>query len=143
MDWAIYFVQGIELLFLGTVSYYDLKTKEIPVELFVIFGILAVGCNAFWAYQSLDSVIAGCMIGLFFVFIGWITEEQIGYGDGIGMIVLGILTGGRELLVIIFIACIFCAVYGLWSLLGLKKPGSDTLPFFPFLFLSAMGVILL
>ena len=40
MNWEIYIVQGMELLFLWIASYEDLKTREISMKWFAIFGML-------------------------------------------------------------------------------------------------------
>lgn len=139
MNWEIYFIQGMELLFLGIAAYQDLKFREISIKLFLVFGFLAIIFNLFWRYQSIECVLTGVVLGSGFLLVSRLTKEAIGYGDSLGMIVLGIFAGGELLLHIVFVSGIFSGVYGLWMLLWLKSSARDTLPFFPFLFLGAMG----
>lgn len=143
MSWEYYFIQGFELLFLGAGSYFDIKNRELPMEFFIAFGVLGIACNIIWRYQSIRNLAIGCSIGLLFLAIGRMTKEAIGYGDGLGLCVLGIFEGWKGLIPIVFGAFLLSAVYGLWRMAGLKGCLSDTMPFFPFLFLALMGVIVL
>ena len=143
MNWEIYIVQGMELLFLGIAAYEDLKTREISMKWFVIFGMLAISCNLLWRYQSIWCVLTGICVGSVFMIISRLTKEAIGYGDSLGVLVLGIFAGGENLLNMVFWAGMLCGVYGLWMILRFKRSGKDTLPFFPFLFFGAMGGVFL
>lgn len=143
VDWERYFVQGMELLFLGIGTYFDIRDRELPITFFAAFGMLGIICNVIWKYQSLENVMIGCLIGGTFLLAGWITKEAIGYGDGIGLMVLGIFEGLKGLIPIVFGSFFLSGIYGLWNLMGLKKSGSDTMPFFPFMLLAFMGVSLL
>ena len=143
MDWEQYFIQGMELLFFGIGSWFDVRNRELPLTFLMIFGVLGIICNVLWNYQSLKNVVLGGLIGGTFLFLGWVTNEAIGYGDGIGLVILGIFEGFRGMIPIVIVAFLFSGIYGLWKVLGLKKSGSDTMPFFPFLMLAFTGVKLL
>ena len=143
MDWKICFVQGIELLFLGIGTYYDIKDRELPLCFLITFLLIGLSCNMVLQYQSLNDLIIGGSIGSVFLVVGWMTKEEIGYGDGIGLMVLGILTGWKNLIPITFTAFLLSGIYGLWKVIGLKVSGNSTIPFFPFLFIAAIGVILI
>ena len=143
MDWKQYFIQGIELLFLGIGTYWDIRDRELPIVFLVLSGILGIGCNVVWKYQSFKSVILGCAIGVSVLFTGWVTKEAFGYGDGIGLVILGIFEGIKGLIPIVIAAFLLSGIYGFWSLWGLKKSGKDEMPFFPFLMLAFTGVRLL
>lgn len=141
MDWNVYFMQGIELLFLGIGSYFDLKNRELPVKLFVVFGILGIFANGILEYQSVKGMFAGIVPGILFLGLAKVTKEKIGYGDGIGFCVLGIYEGIRGVFAVLFPAFCLCACYGLWKMLVFKQGLGDTMPLFPFLFLALVGVI--
>ncbi len=143
MDWNVYFLQGIELLFLGIGAYYDLKNKELPMSFLMIFLMISLFCNIILQYQSLSDFLIGGSIGSVFLGAGWLTKEEIGYGDGIGIVILGIMKGWKGLIPVIFTAFLLSGIYGLWRLIGFKEPGNSTMPFFPFLFIASIGVILL
>lgn len=143
MEWKLYFVQGMQLLFLGIGAYYDMKDQKIPLCFLIIFLGIGSYCNLFLRYQSFVSIFGGFIIGSLFLAFGWLTQEKIGYGDGIALIVLGIFGGGKNLLAVLFLAFFLSGIYGIWLLVRAKVPGTKEIPFFPFLFLGMMGVIFL
>lgn len=143
MDWERYMVQGMELLFLGIGTYFDIRDRELPMTFLTAFGMLGVVCNVIWKYQSPEDAGIGCFVGAAFLVIGWMTKEAIGYGDGIGLMILGIFEGLKGMMPIVVGAFLLSGIYGLWNLMGLKKSGSDTMPFFPFMLLAFIGVDLL
>lgn len=143
MNWEHYFIQGFELIFLGVGSYFDMKNRELPIEFLGAFAIFGIVCNVIWKYQSLKSIVIGCSIGILFLLIGKVTNEAIGYGDGVGLCILGIFEGWEGFIPIAFGAFCLSAVYGLWKIIGFKQCLNDTMPFYPFLFMSLVGVIIL
>ena len=143
MNWTVYYAQGLELLFLGIGSYLDMKSRELPIKFFVFFGVTGIFYNTVCHYQSIASMVFGACIGGMILIIGWITKEAIGYGDGLGILVLGIMEGAMGVLPILFVAFCLSGVYGMWKMYGLKSTRGDTFPFFPFLFMGFMGEVFL
>ena len=92
--------------------------------------------------NSLLSILGGIAIGLFFVYLSYITEEKIGYGDSWLIGILGVYLGGTELLELMLIASLaasvcslgYCACHG-WN-------RNHTLPFIPFMLVAFVGVLL-
>lgn len=143
VNWEYYFVQGFEVLFLGIGSYLDIKNREIPMEFLAAFGCFGILCNMVLKYQSMKNIISGISIGIFFLLIGWVTKEAIGYGDGLGLCVLGLFEGWSGMIPLVFGAFLLSSVYGIWRIIGFREQKGDTMPFYPFLFLAFMGVIVL
>lgn len=142
MEWHQYFLQGTEVLFLGLGTYFDIKDQEIPLTFLLVFGGLAIIYNVVWKYQTLQNVLIGICIGGLFLFVGWLTQEAIGYGDGLGLVILGLFEGWQGMIPIVFGAFLLSGVYGIWRLIGLQKSRNDAMPFFPFLLIARMGVML-
>lgn len=136
MEWCIW---GMEVLFLGIGSYYDIKSREIPLWLFWVFGVIGVCTNLILQYQGIAELLFGCLFGLIFLIIGVVTKGELGMADALGFIVLGIFEGGTNVICLIFFAFIISGVYGLCKVLFLKTSIRETLPFFPFLFLALIG----
>lgn len=143
MDWPEYLTQGLEIMFLGMGTFFDVKDRELPVIFLVVFGSLGIIWNLLWRYQSLQELVLGVSLGGTFLAVGFISKEQIGYGDGMGLVILGVFEGVKGLVPVIVSAFLFSGVYGVWNILGLKKSGSETMPFYPFLLLALIGVKLL
>lgn len=143
MEEMQYWTEGIQFLFLGIGTWFDLKTRELPVWFLAVFGVLAMICDLAWKYQSLTEMMLGCIVGGSFLVIGLFTKEAIGYGDGLGIMILGIFRGGTGLLQVLFGAFLLSGAYGLWKVFGRRESLHETMPFFPFLLLAWIGVILL
>ena len=143
MDWENYLVEGIELIFLGMGCYYDMKYKELPYRFLMLFLMMSVACNLILRYQDFVTWFIGGGIGSVFLGTGWLTKEKIGYGDGIGLMILGVLKGWKGLIPVVFLAFVLSGIYGLWKLIGLKESVNSTMPFFPFLLLASIGVMML
>lgn len=139
----IYFIQGTELLFLGVGSYFDVKDQQIPAWFFLPFGALGIICNIAWRYQKLPDVFWGICVGCIFLLIGRLTEEEIGYGDGIGILILAIFEGCQGVLSIVFPAFMLSGIYGIGRLIVFRESPKAAMPFFPFLLISMTGVIFL
>ena len=140
MGWVECFVSGLEFFFLGIGTFFDVKDRELPILFLLVFGSLGLICNRLWDYQSLRNLIWGVCFGGIFLAAGWISREQIGYGDGIGLVILGVFEGFEGMVPMVIGAFLLGGIYGLWCILGLKKSGKDTMPFFPFLLLAFVGV---
>lgn len=124
--------------YLGIASYFDFRWKRVPwilqLSAFVLTGLV-------WGYEvfsgrtflTLAGVAFSLAPGSVILLLAFVTREQIGYGDGISVLILGAMYG--------FYKCmgIVCAGLFLVSLTGivcmaLKKAGRHTrLPFLPFL----------
>ena len=133
----------LEFLFLVIGTFFDIRERELPVLFFVCFGILAIVSCFFSESQSVENVLQGVCAGSLFVLIGWITKEAIGYGDGLGVLILGLMEGFSKTIQIVWLAFALSGIYGLWKLIVLRKEKTESIPFFPFLFLAKLGELLL
>lgn len=143
MNWVSYFVQGTELLFLGIGSYFDLKNQKIPLWYLCLFGLVGVFGNVLFDYQEISRIFGGILIGGSLLAVGWLTKEEFGYGDGIGVMILGIFEGWKKLFPVLLLAFLLSSIWGIFQLFYRKCSKKETIPFFPFLFISFMGGIIL
>ena len=143
MEWQMEVLWITEAIFLGMGTYFDIKEKELPMSLFFIFGAAGSVYQVLWKVYSIRELLYGVCVGGFFLLVGWLSREAIGYGDGLGLMVMGVYEGWRGMIPIIFGAFCFSSIYGIWRLIGYQDLKTDTMPFFPFLFLSFIGVSLL
>ena len=121
-------------LFLGT--WQDMRTKKIRNWYLWLGGIMGL------AYKGL-AMIKGtsffqewalAMIpGLFLLLIAKVTKENIGYGDGWVLLILGNFFSLMEILSILQIAVFFVMICSLALLCSKKVTGSYQIPFLPFL----------
>ena len=136
-------LDGIMMILLGIASWGDWKRRQISVNLLLILSVFSLAAVLITKRNSVLEILGGLGIGLFFLFVSYITEEKIGYGDSWLVIVLGIYLGGNKLiklmLIASFTACLVSLIYGM-----LRKWNRNTsLPFIPFMMLAFVGVLFL
>ncbi len=123
---------GIVWIFLGVGCVYDLLYKKIPLFLVLgggcVAGILAIA-EGIGGAELLYALLPGvCLMAAAFF-----SREKVGYGDGLFLLVLGLLEGGKACIRDLFWGLLLLAVVGL-VLLVLRKARKDKeIPFIPFL----------
>ena len=150
------FVQGVEIdmvesviiiIFLMFGSVWDLRKKCVPIMYLYAGGIVALGYLFAKSLFMRNADIwlcalcgAGC--GLFCLFLSYVSKEQIGYGDGWIVGIVGMLSGIKIVLAVFVTAMFGLAIFSL-ILLAFKKGNRKTeLPFVPFLLFGYVFVIL-
>ena len=123
-------VMVMVFLVIGTIS--DVRYKRIPIWLVAGFGTAAIVLRAAaWQQQSAMELISGVATGVFLIAVSAVTGGQIGIGDGLVFMVLGICLGSNNVILLI-IALILCAIVA-GVLLAVKHvERKDRLPFVPF-----------
>ena len=132
---------GIILGFLIYCGMSDWKTKELPVNILVLFsistGILTLICQE----ETLGMRIGGAAVGLLFFFISKATREALGYGDSWIVLLLGVYLGAEKLLWLLLIASFLAGLCALFQMGKNKWKREATMPFVPFLAIGYLGVI--
>lgn len=142
MNWGMYWSEGIMLLFLGVGAWFDIKDRTLPIWYILCFALAGILCNGLFRYQKISELLIGALVGIVFLFLGKITKESIGYGDGLGITVMGIFQGSSLLLSLLF-AFGLSSGYGIWKLWVKKVPKDEQIPFFPFLLVGTLGAMML
>lgn len=108
------------LLFLGVLSIEDILEHQISMKWIGIFGITG------FIYSIWTKHIPVFWLGILLLLFSYVTREQIGYGDGFLVLVLGMWMDMGQLCNMLFIASIISFL----TVVCLKK---RELPFVPFL----------
>ena len=128
-------------IFLGLMSLFDIKYKRLP-EVSLFLGITAaLIVRILYTVLPVSSYIMASFIGLTFIAVSFFTKEEIGYGDGLVILFVGILSGVENLLFVIFQAFLLCAFTGILLLLTAGKKKDLSLPFIPFIFVAFVLLI--
>lgn len=128
-------------------SVFDIKWKKVPLIIFISGGALAVLWICIRIYtqgvgETLLESAAAVLPGAGLIALSFVTDKKIGYGDGILLIILGILQG-LEKIILVFCIGLFLQSLLAVVLLILKKADKQTcIPFIPFL-LSAQILLLI
>ena len=113
--------------------------EEVSVRSLLILLAIAVLCQVLCSNGELRMMVAGGLCGGVFLFLSWFTQESFGYGDSILILILGILSGGWNLLWILFAAFLIASVYGGIMIARKKYTRKNSFPFIPFLTVAYLG----
>lgn len=135
-------VKVVFIIFLFICAVFDIKKKEIPIILIIIGIISSFGINIWQIFKgtiSIAGVGASLLVGVFFLLISFCTKEKVGYGDGMILIVSGLVLGFDRCFLGLCISLILSSVFALLLLLLRKVEKTSGLAFVPFLTIG-MGV---
>lgn len=140
MKQALEFIQtGMSLLFLGGAALCDWKKKRIPRT---VIGTGIVFCVIRILLEG-SSILAGSLTaaipGVVLLLTARISEEKIGYGDGVCVLLLGILTGYRACMTVLCIGLFLLSITVIFLLIIRRVHKKSKIPFIPFLF-AAKGI---
>lgn len=123
----------------------DYKTQILPDKIIITLGILLIGnysLNNFFNFLPIDTgwdswwagfLVGGLVIGsIFAITLG----SGIGLGDAKFAAVLGITLGGPKTLLMLFLAFVIGAVFGIIVIILKKADKKTAIPFGPFIFLG-------
>lgn len=129
------------LLFVAAVM--DLKSKSVSRGLLLVLLLASVLSIFTRTDFEIWNVVGGALIGLCAVGLSMISREQIGKGDGLVIIAIGIALGFRDCLAAVCLASMLMALVSV-VILMLKKGNRNTkLPFLPALFVGYVTCVLL
>lgn len=129
----------ISVLLIGSV--YDCKYYKLPLWLLVLGVLGGLFC---WVYQGegVSESLISLLPGLAALGLSYITREQIGYGDGILLLMIGICVGLQHSIWIIFTALLGSFVASLFLIIFRKARGRERIPLVPYLWMGAMIVMI-
>lgn len=129
--------EGIASLLLAVImiicAIVDIKKKEIPVWIFVILGITALTGSIWNGGYEFYKMAAGVVPGILLLGLARITEQSIGYGDGIILAEIGCMTGAGSCMVILAGALALAGIFSMGMLIVKKVDKKYRIPFIPFL----------
>lgn len=125
------YIAAIIFILIGTI--FDIKKKEIPILLIVIFGIVSIALAVRVENQNWQMVLFSLIPGATMLALSLCTRESIGYGDGFVVLVLGVLLGISKCLSCVFLGFFLSSVYSLLLLVFKKVNGKSRFPYMPFL----------
>ncbi len=135
-------MEVIIFVLLCVCSVFDIRKKEIPLIILSAGFLTALGINIWHIWNGLESIAemaASVLPGGFFLLISFCTGEKIGYGDGLLLIVMGLLIGFGRCFLVVCISMFFSSAFALILLVFCKAGRNSRLPLVPFLTIG-MGV---
>lgn len=130
-------------LFLAVCAVFDGLRKQIPLAV-VWLGMMTAVClraGGVMEEESLLAIALSLVPGAGFFLLSFLSREEVGYGDGWVLLMIGLFSGFSRCFLILLIGLLLESTVAI-VLLGLKKIQRDKeIPFSPFLLLG-MGVAL-
>ena len=121
---------------------FDMKKKEIPLAFICLGSMAGVGISLWQiteGYFSFREMGLAVLPGCFLLLTSFVSRENVGYGDGLLLIVIGLFTGFYRCMIILCISLLLISVSALALLAVRKVSRNSRLPFMPFL-AAGMGV---
>lgn len=133
---------GLAFIFLSICAVFDIRKKEIPLIMVILGMAAAVGIDLWRIFNrtlSITEMGFAILPGLFLLSVGFCTKEKVGYGDGLLLVVSGLLVGFHKCCLSLFISLVCCSVCALFLLVLHKAKKNSSIPFVPFMAIG-MGV---
>ena len=109
------------------------------------FWKLVAGAGVFLLWRLLEGrglpQLVDMLPGVYCLSLSLLSRQQIGIGDAIVLLVLGICCGWRNCLAVVFVALILAGIWGMAGIYRKRYKRKDTLPWLPFL-AAAYGICL-
>lgn len=135
--------EAAAIVYLAVCSMTDLKTRKVPMGLSLVFLAVGILLQLVWRRMPWMIWCGGILIGIFLIGISRLTQEALGYGDSIAVMVTGGLVGAWKTAEILLTALAASAVISAILLVSGRAGRKDGIPFVPFLLgaglLSAFG----
>lgn len=131
METVVQWIVGMFIMAEGIRDLLRRNVSVISVICVALFGLVL----QFWDGNfNLPEVMGGIAVGGGFLLLAKLTDEAIGYGDGLMMAATGIVLGFRGNILLVCVAFALCAAVSVILLIFRKAGKKTVLPFVSFLF---------
>ncbi len=130
-------------VFLVVASIYDGRSRTVPVNVLLLGCLISVlGCIylIIGEKKGLIEIVQGLLPGIVGLLLARVTKEQLGYGDGIMLLILGGCLGLKDMVSILWIGLVGTFFISIFLLIVQKGNRYTKLPFIPFLLLGFLWV---
>lgn len=129
------------IIFIGICAIFDWRKMEIPAAVIYGFGAAAFAVVLLFIRPEASSLLYSLIPGMAMLALSMLTRESIGYGDGLAVVILGMLLGIRKCMAAVLTGFLLSAVFALILLIFHKVNGKSRMPYIPFL-AAGLGVVL-
>lgn len=121
-------VTGIMLIFC---MLEDLADRRIRSSSLLLYGALA-------AAGKLSDIAAGTIPGIVCLVLSWMSNQALGYGDSLFILICGISLGSVQTSMLVMTAFLLSGIWSAVHLMTGTTERNKEIPFFPFLFAGWM-----
>lgn len=131
-------ITGTVILLFLAIS--DIRRKKIRAFTTVIFGCTALICRG---NELLPQALMGAVPGMLILILHRISHGQIGIGDGVMLMGMGLYLGGNDSLKVFILSLCLIFIYSCAGLMLKRLSRHTQLPFAPFYLAAYLGVMYL
>ena len=131
---------AIILLYLGILAGMDVRKRQISLVLTGVLFLAGIGWQILVdSRASRATATTSLLPGAGFLTLSYISREQVGYGDGLLLLTVGIWLGFGQTFGVLTLGLILCSVLCGVLLMRKKIRKQDSIPLVPFLLLGFVG----
>lgn len=129
-------------------SFFDIRWKKIPIWALVaggIWGLVSIGIRCVFGRTLLSvagGTLAAILPGAVFLVLSFLTEKKIGCGDGILLIILGVLEGLKMVSLTCCVGLFMQSLFAVGLVLMKKADKQTCIPFVPFLLVARLIMVI-
>ncbi|MBQ1194289.1 MAG: prepilin peptidase [Lachnospiraceae bacterium] len=126
---------GSLIIYLALLSLFDIKDKRLPLSISAIAAVIGT-LLVVVSHSSWQTVVIALVPGALILLIGKVSNQAIGYGDGLAILVMGLFVPCQSILISLLAATTMSGVVALILLIVFRKGKNTELAFIPFLFVG-------
>ncbi|HEX3076805.1 MAG TPA: prepilin peptidase [Lachnospiraceae bacterium] len=129
------------ILFLMTLAVIDMKERKIPCVVLSISFLIALLSTVLVKHGITTEQLCGMTIGFLFILISFVTRGQLGLGDGITVVITGVVIGFWDNLLMVLYALFAAGITAIILIVFKRSNRKERIPFLPFLLLGYIVVL--
>lgn len=138
LDWTI-----LIIILLVWCSVEDIKAMKIPLIGMALFAIIGILLSIFNPVFSLVEILGGVLIGIFLLFVSWISKGAIAKGDGLLIGTCGLYLGFWGNMALLSYGLLLSGITSGFLLITRQLRQKQKIPFVPFLLCAYIGMVMI
>ena len=124
------------IIILGVICVFDIKIKKIPVYMLIILAAAGIISNFTIGEFDIEKRIIAMLPGMILLIVSMITKQQIGYGDGLIILIMGLYIDIDDILSIVLSSFLLSSIAAIILMTVFKKKKNFEMAFSPFLLIG-------
>ncbi len=124
------------IIILGVICVFDIKRKKIPVYMLIILAAAGIISNFTVGEFDIEKRIIAMLPGMILLILSMITKQQIGYGDGMIILIMGLYIDIDDILSIVLSSFLLSSIAAIILMTVFKKKKNFEMAFSPFLLIG-------
>ncbi len=119
---------------------WDIKKRAVPTIFLVVGLLMSILCGVWECVSGCRewfSICCGILPGIVMLVVAWLTD-MMGYGDGMVLILMGILYGYKACFFVLCISLFLLSIVSVILLAARKVKRNTKIPYIPFLGLACL-----